>query len=170
MKLRSIYLLISLLGFCSCIYDDQNAYELKVGDYLPDFSVEMNDGTRISSSYLKETVSCIVFFHTTCPDCRETLPEVQKLYDRFSSDVRFVLISREETDASIAGYWKENSLTMPYSAQSDRSVYSIFAQSRIPRVYICSKGGKIEAVFTDEPDTPSYDDMAEVLSDELIYK
>ena len=59
---------------------------------------------------------------------------------------------------------------MPYSAQSDRNVYSLFAQSRIPRVYICSKGGKIEAVFTDEPDTPSYDDMAEVLSDELIYK
>ena len=163
MKLRSIYLLLSLLGFCSCIYDDQNTSGLQVGDFLPEFSVEMNDGTRISSSYLKETVSCIVFFHTTCPDCRETLPEVQKLYDRFSSDVRFVLISREEPDASIAEYWKENSLNMPYSAQSDRSIYDLFAQSRIPRVYICSKGGMIEAIFTDKPKNPSYEVMAEVL-------
>lgn len=162
--MKSRLLLILMIIFCasSCIDETPAGPDLKTGDSLPDFSVEMNDGTVVSSSYIKNSVSCVVFFHTSCPDCQKALPEVQKLYENFSSDVRFVLISREEDDASISAFWKEKGLNMPYSAQSDRRIYSLFAQSRIPRVYISSKGGRIEAIFTDDPG-PSYEDMAEVL-------
>ena len=47
---------------------------------------------------------------------------------------------------------------MPYSAQKDRVVYEKFAKERIPRVYICEKGGIIRYVYTDNPN-PSYDDL-----------
>ena len=38
---------------------------------------------------------------------------------------------------------------MPYSAQSDRDIYELFARTRVPRVYIC-KDGQIKQIFTDQ--------------------
>ena len=49
-------------------------------------------------------------------------------------------ISREEDEASVAAFWADNGLQMPYSAQTDRSIYNLFATSIIPRIYFCSDG------------------------------
>ncbi len=51
---------------------------------------------------------------------------------------------------------------MPYSAQKNRVIYETFAQTRIPRVYICEKGGIIRYIFTDDPNS-SYDDLKSAL-------
>ena len=90
-------------------------------------------------------------------------PEIKKIYDEyFPHQVKFAVISREEGKETIDHFWKANSLTLPYSAQSDRTVYNLFADSRIPRVYICLDG-IIKAVFTDEPNNPTSEDIRSVL-------
>lgn len=158
MKQLIIYVLSTLFLF-SCIKEKQKGADLAVGDKIPDFSVIMNDGTEVTGQQLSQGKSCIVFFTTLCPDCREVLPHLQLLYQEFvSKDVKFVLISREEGNETISSYWIAQGFTMPYSAQEDRRVYELFAKTRVPRVYLC-KNGKIEAVFTDEPQNPDYDTL-----------
>lgn len=158
--MKRIALLIMVTGMLfSCIKDRQTGNDLVVGSSIPDFNVLMNDGTFMSGESLRNGVSCIVFFYTGCPDCQKTLPAVQRIYDEFSSHgVSFALISREETDETISPYWQSNGYTMPYSAQSDRKVYELFAKTRVPRVYICHDG-VIRHIFTDTPAPPSYDDI-----------
>ena len=108
-----------------------------------------------------------MFFHTSCPDCAATLPEVEKLYKTYGQkDVNFALISREETGETIAKFWNDKGLSMNYSAQATREIYNLFAGSRIPRVYLCFNG-VIKAVFTDNPN-PTYEDMNSILA-ELTY-
>ena len=154
---KVISIFIVLLGLCGCIKDNPKGADLKVGDCLPDFEVVMDDGTVVTDDYLKESASVVMFFSTSCKDCRQTLPQMQKIYDEYASKgVRFALVSRAEAEASIISFWEENSLTMPYSAQNDRMVYELFAKERIPRVYICEKGGIIRHIYTDDPN-PSYD-------------
>lgn len=156
--------LVILAGLSSCVYDDPAGADLVVGDVIPDFSVTMNDGTMVTGAMLRETVSCIVFFHTSCPDCQQALPLVQKLYEKYASQgVRFALISREDEDAAVSAYWKEQSFTMPYSAQSTREVYNLFAQTRVPRIYICEKGGVIRNIHTDDP-VPGFEELDSQLS------
>ena len=150
-----------------CIKEKQTGAELKVGDSLPDFEVVMNDGSTVTDDMLKKTVSVIMFFHTSCPDCQQVLPQMQKIYDEYASkDVGITLISREESISSIFTFWEEKGLKMPYSAQPTRKIYEKFASERIPRVYICEKGGIIRYIFTDNPN-PSYDDI-KVSLDSLI--
>ena len=146
-----------------CIKEKQTGADLKVGDRLPDFEVVMDDGTVVTDEILSETVSVVMFFHTSCPDCRQVLPQIQKVYDEYASvGVRIVLISREDPKESVESFWQENGLKMPYSAQNDRKVYEKFAATRIPRVYVNEKGGIIRYVFTDDPN-PSYDEICTAL-------
>ena len=146
-----------------CIKEKQTGADLKVGDRLPDFEVVMDDGTVVTDEILSETVSVVMFFHTSCPDCRQVLPQMQKIYDEYASTgVRIVLISREDSKESVESFWRENGLKMPYSAQNDRKVYEKFAATLIPRVYVNEKGGIIRYVFTDDPN-PSYDEISTAL-------
>ena len=156
-----------LAALTGCIKEKQTGAELKVGDILPDFEVVMNDGSVVTDDMLKESVSVVMFFHTSCPDCQQVLPQMQKIYDEYASEgVKFALISREDSDMSIDAFWNEKGLKMPYSAQTTRKIYEKFASERIPRVYICEKGGIIRYIFTDNPN-PSYDDI-KVSLDSLI--
>lgn len=164
--MRSIISFIAVLSVMTgCIKERYIGADLDIGDCIPDFEVVMNDGTVISDDILKETVSVVMFFHTSCPDCQQVLPQMQKIYDEYRSDeVCFALISREQGKSDIDLFWNLNGLDMPYSAQYDRQVYELFAKTRIPRVYINEKGGIIRYIFTDDPN-PLYDDLKSALED-----
>ena len=152
MRTRSLLILFVLAVFHSCISDDSDkesqGANLVVGDSLPVFQVTMNDGSTIRTSDLLGDVSVVVFFSVDCGDCRVELPEVQRLWDR-QMGVPIVLIARENSAEAIEAFWQQAQLTMPYSPQSDREVYSLFASSRIPRIYICDAQGIIRFSHTD---------------------
>lgn len=166
-NMRRLYtiLLAAAILCTSCIKDREKGADLAVGDVIPDFKVTMNDGSTVNAGQLRSGISCIVFFTTVCQDCRETLPHVQRLYDEYMPQgVTFALISRAETEETVAPHWESEGFTMPYSPQKDRSVYELFASSRIPRVYIC-KDGVIRAIFTDTPANPTYEDMKALIEE-----
>ena len=160
---RVLHILLLVLSLSSCIKEKQKGADLGVGDIIPDFTVTMNDGSQVTGVMLREGVSVIVFFTTQCPDCRQTLPHIQRLYEEYAGKgVRFALISREDTQSNISAYWEGNLFTMPYSAQEDRKVYEQFAKTRVPRVYL-TKEGLIKSIFTDSP-VPDYETLYESLN------
>ncbi len=137
-----------LLG--SCVSDREPESFVAAGDRLPSFTVTMNDGSVVESpSSLEGKVSVIAFFSTTCPDCRAELPELQAAYEQ-SDEAVFMLIAREEDAASIEAYWHANGLTLPYSAQTDRAIYNVFAASGIPRVYVADRSLTVAAQYGPE--------------------
>lgn len=159
--MKRLLILFSFVGIISgCILEKEHkSSDIQTGDPLPAFKVVMNDGTVITDDDLKKGVSIVMFFHTSCPDCQQALPRVQAIYDEYApKGLGFALISREESSSDIDDYWKNNSLNMPYSAQSDRKVYNKFASSRIPRIYISDENGIVRYIFTDDP-VPSYDEL-----------
>ena len=149
-----------IVAFTDCIKEKNNkSVEVKIGDSLPSFEVVMNDGKTVTKESLLGNVSVLMFFHPSCPDCQQVLPRMQAIYDEYlQKGVSFALISRECGKGDIEAYWKENNLKLPYSAQEDRSVYNMFASSRIPRIYISDENGTVRYIFTDDP-VASYDDI-----------
>lgn len=161
--MKRILLIIFAAVLSGCIKDNPKGADLKVGDRLPDFEVIMNDGSVVTDESLKGNVSVVVFFHTSCPDCRQALPVIQNIYDDYAPEnVGFAVISREEGSDEVLSYWKKNGLEMPYSAQDSRKVYEKFASVLIPRVYISDRDGIIRYIFTDDP-VPSYDDVSSAI-------
>lgn len=152
-----------LFFFSGCIKDGMpDGADLGPGDSLPRFSVTMNDGSVVSSGDLAGSVSAVVFFHTGCPDCRAVMPALSELYGRYSDEVRFLFISREEGAESVAAYWAENGYSMPYCAREDREIYSLFARTGVPRIYVSDEDMVIRHVFTDSP-VPGLEDIEDAI-------
>ena len=170
-------LLMTACGGCSAIDDGADGDEvtdadsLVVGDQLPAFEVTMNDGSVVRTADLQGQPSVVVLFSVDCSDCRHQLPEVQKLWDRSrqgeltgdGKPLPIVLIARKNTVEDIEPFWKFAELTMPYSPQPDRKVYSRFAPSRIPRIYISDASTTIRVAYADTG-MPTAETLAEVIS------
>ena len=156
--MKRLIVIFSLIGILTaCINDDNTGADVKVGDSLPSFEVVMNDGSVMTDAELRGTVSLLMFFHPSCPDCQQALPIVQTIYDEYTTKgVVFFLISRECGNDEVSVFWEKNGLKMPYSAQTDRSIYELFASSLIPRIYISDENGTVRYIFTDDP-VPSYE-------------
>ena len=170
-------LLMTACGGCSAIDDKVDGDEvtdadsLVVGDQLPAFEVTMNDGSVVRTADLKGQPSVVVLFSVDCPDCRHELPEVQKLWDRSrqgeltgnGKPLPIVLIARKNLTEDIEPFWKFAEFTMPYSPQPDRKVYSRFAPSRIPRIYISDASATIRVAYADTG-MPTAETLAEEIS------
>ena len=170
-------LLMTACGGCSAIDDKvdgdevMDADSLVVGDQLPAFEVTMNDGWVVRTAGLKGQPSVVVLFAVDWPDCRHELPEVQKLWDRSrqgeltgdGKPLPIVLIARKNLAEDIEPFWKFAEFTMPYSPQPDRKVYSRFAPSRIPRIYISDASATIRVAYADTG-MPTAETLAEDIS------
>jgi thiol-disulfide isomerase/thioredoxin len=150
-----------MLGACSMSDDDDDSGSsevkeyVKVGDRVPVFSVDVVDAEGRTSTFSTaqltgETV--IVLFNTSCGDCQRELPRLNDYYLEHRNDAGFqmVAISREEEPESVAAFWKEKGLSMPYSPQPDRRIYGLFASAVIPRVYFCGADGIITKVLIEK--------------------
>lgn len=169
MKRLIPFLCFALPALCpSCITEEnspvsgQEGTRITVGDSLPDFSVQTADGHWVSKDSLLGCCSMVVFFHTGCGDCRKELPRIDSVYRHFTGkeDFRLICIAREENAESITRFWTEKNLAMPYSPQSDRSVYQLFAHTGIPRIYISSPDGIVRHLHDDKT-MPSYAKLVE---------
>ena len=164
MKIDVRYFIIGLLSLVSsCVNEKEDAGmqpdAVEVGDVLPEFTVVMNDGRVVESGSLQGQPSFILFFNTECGDCRREFPLVQQMYERYGADGRmvFMAISRDQDAVAVGEYWADNGLTIPFSAQTDRTVYHLFAYSSIPRIYVVDASRVVRAVFTDSPLATSED-------------
>lgn len=155
--LYSLLILLFTLSCFSCINDTPHEPDEPTTCWferqpLPDFSVQMNDGRTLSPSALKGKVAVIVFFNSTCVDCQKFLPTLEAFYreqQAQSLPCTIVPIARAQDNKAVGAYWKKVGFTMPYSAQTDRKVYELFAKSGIPRVYIATPKGTAFHSFDD---------------------
>lgn len=156
---KILWLLTAVVALAACsMADDEENEEVKeyvkVGDRVPLFSVQtvLADSTTATFTTARLTgETVIVLFNTSCGDCRRELPRMNEYYLQHRGDKGFqmVAISREEGAESVAAYWKEQGLSIPYSAQTDRRIYNLFASSIIPRTYFCSADGIITQILVE---------------------
>lgn len=151
-----LFYIISLLSFTACIREDlppSGSFALKEGDPLPEFSISNPNGT-VSKKDLENKFALIIFFSTTCSDCREAFPDISALYNVYQDDpsVCMLLIARNETEDQVTAYFREHQYDMDFFADPGRKVYSLFADNTIPRVFLAGKDGTIILTQTEKVD------------------
>ncbi|MBD5355762.1 MAG: TlpA family protein disulfide reductase [Bacteroides sp.] len=169
MKLLQASIITIMFLLVACVKEDVPRNEgVSVGDPLPRFEVMLNNGKTVSTATLQGEVGVIIFFSTSCGDCQRELPNLETVYRYFEENgsVEMLAISREENPENVERFWQENELTIPYSVQTDRRVYNLFATVGVPRVYITDKHNIIVSAF-DDSDIPSPEQLIEII-DEIL--
>lgn len=144
-KISILLLALFPLLLYSCIKDESQDGEIenyiRVGDKLPEFILKNTAGDEMNSQELEGKITLLVFFLTTCPDCERELPVIEETWKNLheNPDYRLVAISRAESAAAVTAYWEKNSFTMPFYLDPKRDVFSLFANSTIPRVYLVNR-------------------------------
>ena len=170
-------LAVVLMTACMSNEDPVSVAETKVGDAVSPFTVQVTlpdtedwrstaEGTCLFDTRKSlPSQSIIVFFHTTCPDCQKELPILQELYNNIKKDCarEMVCIARAQGERDIQAYWQEHGLTLPYAPQGDRHIYSLFASTGIPRIYITDPQGVVTHVFTDT-DAPTLAELEDAIN------
>lgn len=151
---QALLCLMLMMFLAGCINNDEptaDGNKVNIGDELPIFTVTSNEGIEYNNELLKGHIGVILFFYTPCSDCKQALPIVNEVFEQYKTNqqVRWICIGRSESIIDVASYWDSNHFTMPYSAQSDRSIYNLFANSGIPRIYITNPQGVVVALYDD---------------------
>ncbi len=109
-----------------------------------DFKLQDLDGKTVRLSDFKGKPVLIDFWATWCPPCRASIPEIEKLYKKYSSKGLVVFgISLDEGDwDAVKSFAAEVGITYPV-LKANEDVASQFQVRSIPMVVIFNKEGKI---------------------------
>lgn len=149
MKNNYLLILLAILCFSACIEEKENEAngnsKIVPGNMLPSFTVVKMDGGTFSSESLKNKVTLLVFFDTTCGDCQRELPQIEQVWNDLKTNTSFTLItvSRGQNKETVKNYWTQSSFSMPVYLDENKVTYSLFAGITIPRFYLTDKSGTV---------------------------
>lgn len=123
----------------------EEATIVKDGALAPDFELTMFDGTKVRLSEQRGKVVLLNFWATWCPPCRAELARVEKeVIERFKGEAfLFLPVSRGEERATVAEFREKMGYTFPMGLDTDKSIYSQYAVTYIPRNFLIDKEGKV---------------------------
>ena len=107
MKTIFVTLLAFTLLLLSCIKDEKEDVinYIEENDKLPEFTVKSATGEELYSENLSGNTTLLVFFVTTCGDCKRELPKIDSVWNELKDHptFRLVTISRGETTEVVNG-------------------------------------------------------------------
>lgn len=119
------------------------ARPLQEGRPAPDFTFPDLDGRKVSLSDLKGKVVLVNIWATWCPPCREEMPSMQKLYDRFKGEAFEILAVSIDADGrkAVAPFTRKLNLTFPVLLDPKEKIRSPYRITGVPESFIIDKNG-----------------------------
>lgn len=136
-------LALFLAGFGALRAQD---WKVALHSTVPSFFVEDKAGKRTDIDALRGKVVLINFFATWCPPCRQELPRLQKeVWERWGDrdDFAVMVLAREEGWDKLDPFLQQTAYSFPVYPDLGRSIFSLFAESQIPRNVLIDRDGKI---------------------------
>jgi peroxiredoxin len=109
-----------------------------------DFTLPLLNGTRQKLSDLKGKVVFLNFWATWCPPCRQEMPSMETLYQRFKGQGLEVLaVDCQEEAGDVSAFMRRNKLSFPAALDESGGVSGSYGIEAIPTTYVIGRDGKI---------------------------
>ena len=110
------------------------------------FSLPLTDGRNVTLSSYRGKVVILNFWATWCPPCRNEMPSMETLYQRFKNrGLELLAVNLGEDKAAVQQFIRNNKYTFPVLLDSVQKTGRQYGISAIPASYIIDREGKIIA-------------------------
>lgn len=147
---------VYLFAGCGQSSDSASAWNVRVGDKVPEFSLKDTEGNVFSSASLLGKPYAIAVFATWCPPCKQELTalETQAWQPLQDKDVKVLGINFGEEDAgTIADFKTKIGLTFPLLVDEAGAYRKTLGVNMIPQSLVVNSQGVITQLhegFTEE--------------------
>ncbi len=120
-----------------------------IGEQARDFIFPDLEGKEVSlSDFYGKKVVFINIWATWCPSCKEELPTMQMLYEKFrGDDFEILAVSIDAAGGkAVAPYMKKHSYTFPALLDTSGSIQLLYGTTGVPESFIIDKKGKVAFV------------------------
>ena len=120
----------------------------KIGDVIPNFTMTLTNGKKISSKDWRGKVVMLQFTASWCGVCRKEMPFIEKdiwLKHKRNSDFLLFGVDRDEPLEKVKRYQKEMEISYPIAIDPNADIFGIFADKKagVTRNVIIDQTGKI---------------------------
>lgn len=110
------------------------------------------EGTVVELSSFKGTPMLIEFWATWCGPCREAMPEIQAIHDKFGPQGLKVAAISNETRFEVESFKKSSSYTFSVYLDIDDNANNAFGVRGFPTAFLVNREGRI--VWSGHPRDP----------------
>jgi peroxiredoxin len=149
---------------------NDSGYIVKIGDRVPDISLQLISGEIISLDELKGKVVVLQFTASWCSVCRKEMPHLENEIWLPNKDKDFLLIGvdYDESIEKVVAFKEQMKTTYPMALDPDAAIFSQFAlkKSGVTRNVVIDQEGKI-VYLTRLFDVDEFNGMKEKINDLL---
>lgn len=127
---------------------ENRGYIINIGDQVPEFTMELTDGKKVSTEDLKGKVVMLQFTASWCGVCRKEMPHIEEeIWLKLKDDPGFALygIDRDEPLDKVIRFGKKVGVTYPLALDPGAEIFQLFAlkEAGVTRNVIVDRDGKI---------------------------
>ncbi len=133
-----------MLGACLAPYAAAEVIQGKA----PDFTLKSQSGENIKLSELRGKVVMINFWASWCGPCRQEMPVLDQLYQRYRSlDFTILGINVEEDSEAAKSLLKDVPVTFPILFDSANNVSKLYKVKGMPSTLLVDRDGNMRYMY-----------------------
>jgi cytochrome c biogenesis protein CcmG, thiol:disulfide interchange protein DsbE len=118
---------------------------LSVGDVAPDFALQTLTGETMRLSDFRGKPVIVNFWTTWCPPCKKEMPDMEKFYQHYHSEVGLLAVhlTSQDTVENAKSFINDYQLSFPVVLDKKQKVLKKYQIQTIPTSYIIDGDGVI---------------------------
>jgi len=135
----------------------------RVGEQLPDFTVECLDGSAFSLRQQRGKVVVINLWATWCGPCVQELPNFDRLQREHPTDAAVLAVHTSSVTKDVPAYLSAYSYEIPFAVDEDGSLGALLnASNALPQTIILDPDG---VVTYNQPGALSYETLLALVAE-----
>ncbi len=141
--------LLCLGLLAGCEDSSTNAQPSVVGDGVnhpaPDFSLTDMQGNEVTLSQFRGKVVLLNFWATWCPPCREEMPSMEQLHQRYKDQGLVLLAVNVEAEGyqAVSRFLPGKNYTFPILLDTAAEVQNSYKVFRFPETFVIDRNGTV---------------------------
>ena len=133
------------------------AWAATVSGPAPSFALQSNGGQQVALSSLKGKVVMVNFWATWCVPCRQEMPHLQALYQKYNGlGFELLAVNVEKNNAEGARKWlEETPVTFPVLFDPENQVTKLYKVQTMPSTVLIGRDGTMR--FIHQGYKPGYE-------------